>query len=69
MKTKIKFNKSKLFFSENEVGYIDGYVTKNNDIYVCIIVGDKLVYAQNNTFDIISESEYVKANQNTRIIT
>lgn len=68
MKTKVRFNRSNFNVNENEVGYIDGYVEKDNDIYACIIIGNKLVYAQKHTFDIITESEFVKADQNTRIV-
>jgi hypothetical protein len=68
MKTKVKFNRSNFDVNVNEVGYIDAYVVKNNDIYACIIIGNRLVYAEKYIYDIITEDEFVKADQNTRIV-
>ena len=67
MKTKVRFNRTNFEVNKNEVGYIDGYVVKDNDIYACIIIGNKLVYAEKHIFDIITENEFVRADQNTRI--
>jgi len=53
-KIKMKYNDTKGKWKSGEEGYIDGYVVKNEEIYLAIVLSSKIVFAFSHQIEVVN---------------
>jgi hypothetical protein len=50
----MKYNDTKGKWKSGEEGYIDGYVVKNEEIYLAIVLSSKIVFAFSHQIEVVN---------------
>lgn len=73
MNTKTKFrlkqsiNYNTKLIKSKSVGYIDGYATKDDVVYACIVIGNDVIPILTSYLEIIDEKTFLEEDQNTMV--